>query len=240
MTQPTDNWGPEMKNKILFLALASLFAAALAPAQIVKRQASIPLVRAEFAGCSTANEGFLKVIVDASSKIDCDTTPEEDPESWVKALCICRDGSLELAYDAVDTALFVLLFGDSNGQSIQGRTGGDEARIDLGETAAADAYLYGAGASPARLRASTAVAEAISPNGLSKVTVGNDNVTVASSAGFVTLAGVRWGASAAAAPYQCSGSPVGYFTDTDGPDLCYCNGTSWAPVDGVGTCTDPE
>ncbi|KAB2969559.1 MAG: hypothetical protein F9K18_01115 [Thermoanaerobaculia bacterium] len=61
----------------------------------------------------------------------------------------------------------------------------------------------------------------------------------ACDAGEGNLAG-GWVPSAASLP-TCNATladgGVALYWDTTGPDLCVCNGTSWAPVDGAGTCS---
>lgn len=91
-----------MKTKIPQLAIALLLVTSLLEAQVIKRQPDIPQVRARSAGCSAANEGFFKVIVDASSQVDCDTTPEADPNSWVRAFCWCSGGTLAPLYELAE------------------------------------------------------------------------------------------------------------------------------------------
>lgn len=54
---------------------------------------------------------------------------------------------------------------------------------------------------------------------------------------FLVPPGIPSGATLPA----CDGSLIpagsaGLAYDTTGPDLCICNGTSWSPVDGTGTC----
>ncbi len=88
-----------MKTTKLSLALAMLLVPTLAASQVIKRQPDIPHVRAQYAGCSTSNEGQVKVIVDATSAVDCDVTPEGDVGAWVKAFCWCSDGALQPLYD---------------------------------------------------------------------------------------------------------------------------------------------
>lgn len=68
----------------------------------------------------------------------------------------------------------------------------------------------------------------------SGVTLSATNGSVKSSNPF--------GIPAAATLPTCDATiaPAGYYAlyfDTTGPDLCFCNGSAWATVDGVGTCS---
>lgn len=119
-------------RQLVPLSLAALlFLPELTSAQVVKRQPDVPLVRAASAGCGATNEGFLKIIVDASSPVDCDTTPEATAEDWVKALCICRDGSLESVYEGS----FLLVDDDDDGQVAQGIAGTAKPQLRLNDIA---------------------------------------------------------------------------------------------------------
>ncbi|MCR4274722.1 MAG: hypothetical protein NUW02_01580 [Candidatus Campbellbacteria bacterium] len=84
------------------------------------------------------------------------------------------------------------------------------------------------------------------------ITAGNDTVIDAggdgtalsfdSSGGGPVKSNVPFAIPSAATLPACSSgiAPAGFaalMLDTTGPDLCFCNGTSWAPVDGTGTCS---
>lgn len=66
---------------------------------------------------------------------------------------------------SVDTSAFVLLAGDADGQTIQGRSGADKARVDIGETDPDQVTLIGPGATPGRVYAYSGGVSAVSPDG---------------------------------------------------------------------------
>jgi len=80
-------------------------------------------------------------------------------------------GMVELAaqlapyQSSVDTSLFVLLAGDADGQTIQGRSGADKARVDIGETDPDQVTLIGPGATSGRVYAYSGGVYAVSPDG---------------------------------------------------------------------------
>lgn len=64
----------------------------------------------------------------------------------------------------VDLAPYVLLAGDADGQTIQGRTGANAARVDIGETSIDEAKLIGGGATSGFIKAYTDGVLASSPD----------------------------------------------------------------------------
>ena len=80
----------------------------------------------------------------------------------------------------------VLLAGDADGQVIQGRTGANAARVDIGETSIDEAKLIGSGATPASAYADNAYAGLKSPDTNSDCSVTNGAVSC-NSDGAVTF-----------------------------------------------------
>lgn len=62
-------------------------------------------------------------------------------------------GTLDVQSGAGASA-FALLAGDADGQTIQGHSGSNAARIDIGETSETVSALYGSGATPGTVQAS--------------------------------------------------------------------------------------
>lgn len=57
----------------------------------------------------------------------------------------------------------------------------------------------------------------------------------------IEVNGLFWCGASSTHPYTCDGSdPLGFYVDTDTSNLCYCNGSTFVPVDGSGTCQDGE
>ncbi len=84
----------------------------------------------------------------------------------------------------------VLLAGDADGQTIQGRSGADKARVDIGETDPDQVTLIGPGATPGRVYAYSGGVYAVSPDGLSLVDVYDTGLAL-QTAGDLTV----WGAT---------------------------------------------
>lgn len=220
----------------------------------------------EYAGsCRSIDAGFIYVLTNASSTSSCNMLQAVGDET---AFCACKsDGSggyewalLSEAIGAVSEAHlsnYVRLSGSGESQTIYGAdstTSPDGFKVHI----AAEEYSVMAG-SNTPFFADLTGAFIGSPTGAGSIGVSDGLLTIGHSTGSVTIdaalaatigssgegwttmQGVRYGAAATEAPYSCSGgsSPVGYYTDTDGPDLCYCNGTAWAPVDGTGACNNP-
>lgn len=82
-------------------ALASLLALAdgALSQNVVDTQERIDIVLASRAACGSVDDNHLKLIINASSSVDCDTTGEPDSGSWVTAACICDSGTLRAITD---------------------------------------------------------------------------------------------------------------------------------------------
>lgn len=93
----------------------------------------------------------------------------------------------------------VLLAGDADGQTIQGRSGSDEARVDIGEGQPYEARMIGGGATPAFAFVDNAYFSAQSPDTNSSIQVTDGSVQISSDAAVglsVLPTGAYFGASA--------------------------------------------
>ena len=93
----------------------------------------------------------------------------------------------------------VLLAGDADGQTIQGRSGSDEARVDIGEGHPYEARMIGGGATPAFAFVDNAYFYAQSPDTNSSIQVTDGSVQISSDAAVglsVVPTGAYFGASA--------------------------------------------
>lgn len=232
---------------LALIALSPPLAAAGGPHGYQKR---IAKTLAAFPSCGTLNEGELVVVIDASSNSDCDAEPEEDRELWMPAVCVCHGGVRHAIFTVADLSAYVPV--TKNGQQTITATGTGNG-IDLTAadkvTAAAPGgfeisgpVLVGLGSEDDSkilgVDGSQVLMDCVS--GICSISVSaGDVMLLSSNTGCVKIQGVNQCGADATAPYTCSGgsSPLGYYTDTSGPDLCYCNGSSWSPVDGVGSCS---
>lgn len=171
----------------------------------------------------------------------------------------CETTVGDFEWQPLDLSAYVLLAGDADGQTIQGDSDagsafiiieGNGGSLNTGTLHADSEWFIHARNSEDPGEAlfsvlseegSASVISATVSNAASatvaSVTMDSSGVDIDGLVGWVEIQGVRYGGAVAAAPYTCDGSdPVGYYTDTTGPDLCYCNGSAWAPVDGSGTC----
>jgi len=118
------------------------------------------------------------------------------------------------------------LTGDADGQTMQGFVGANQPRLELLD---ATAKVYGDGATPCtETVGATTVVVACAATTVSTVD--------ATSARFGIALGIPKAATLPTCNAALAGTGVALYYDTTGPDLCICNGTSWAPVDGSGTC----
>lgn len=61
--------------------------------------------------------------------------------------------------EAPDLSAYALLAGDADGQTIQGRTGANAARVDIGESVFDESVMYGGGANPASVSTTATTAQ---------------------------------------------------------------------------------
>lgn len=99
--------------------------------------------------CTGNRNGRVISVSDAVSDTDCTVGGATGTDRFVHQ-CICDTlnalGPYWKAVGGVDLSAYALLAGDADGQTIQGRTGANAARVDIGETDANQAALIGGGA----------------------------------------------------------------------------------------------
>lgn len=159
--------------------------------------------------CGEADAGLIYVMTNGSNAESCD--PDQAVGN-VRVYCACdSDGeggyawtTLQLASGGgggsdVDLSDYALLAGDADGQTIQGRSGSDEARVDIGEGQPYEARMIGGGATPAFAFVDNAYFSAQSPDTNSSIQVADGSVQISSDAAVglsVLPTGAYFGASA--------------------------------------------
>jgi hypothetical protein len=119
--------------------------------------------------CTGNRNGRIIAVSDATSDSDCTEGGATGEDRFVHP-CICDTlNALGPYWKAVGGgaggAGDVLLAGDADGQTIQGRSGADKARVDIGETDPDQVTLIGPGATPGRVYAYSGGVYAVSPDG---------------------------------------------------------------------------
>ncbi len=151
-----------MKRLLISLALI-IFASSLNAAELGKRG------KKEYMGaCSRQNPAELYSITNGSNAESCS---DEQTVGSVTILCQClSDDGETFVWTKVgggtspDLSAYVLLAGDADGQVIQGFTGADKARIDIGVADASGIRLIGTGAAAGFIYAYTDGVFASSPD----------------------------------------------------------------------------
>lgn len=121
-------------KKLLASLVLFAFASSVSAAELGKRG------KKEYMGaCGESDAGLIYAITNGSNAASCDAT---QAVGALRIYCSCTsDGEGGYAWGLLDSALggeapdlspYVLLAGDSDGQVIQGETGVDKARIELG------------------------------------------------------------------------------------------------------------
>lgn len=106
---------------------------------------------------------FVAAIVFASS--DAYFSSDQGGRVWTLKsggeINVASGASLTVAGTAVDPSAYALLAGDADGQTIQGRTGANAARIEVGEgfLGSGTAALVSSGATPTIIGASSTIAQ---------------------------------------------------------------------------------
>ena len=88
---------------------------------------------------------------------------------------------------SVDTSAFVLLAGDADGQVIQGISGSDKARVDIGVVDTSSARLIGSGSTPAYVFADNQYSGIGSFNGTSSITVSDAQIQMDAGSGTASI-----------------------------------------------------
>jgi len=132
-----------MKKLICFLVLALLPSLAAAQATFTRPS------KLSNARCGPSDKGVIYSIEDATS------VSSVASSGTVATLVQCTGSALRVVgwVSSTDLADYALLAGDADGQTIQGRTGANAARVDIGEGTAQQVRLIGSGATPGYLYA---------------------------------------------------------------------------------------
>lgn len=204
------------------------------------------------------NEGTIYEVTNASTNVDCDTTPEPVEASRVSALCLCSGGTfvalVSQEAEAPDLSAYAALQGADF-------TGPVTVDIDHGEGTDETLLVTGLyGETTARLLVGgeeQAVALAWGDNGFyasqaqAGMTLGqsafqlsaDDSAYIMSGYDCLWLASFRFCGAMNYNPYNCATGAPGQYFDTDDGEICFCDGVGpWAPVDAASSaaCTTPE
>ena len=229
-----------MKKLICLISLVVFACAlpALAANPFLAEQRNGSIKKAELPTCESKIEGASFSVNDCVSTVSCATTAT--PGFVVRMTCDYTGSAwawrpLGSTVGATDLSAYALLAGDADGQTIQGRTGANAARIDVGEADALVVDLVGGGATPPRVGVNDSEAYLKSSDGESYVFVENSGVSMQ---GRVKLNGcANYGPladySTISDPAECD-----TFFDTTLHATCEYNGSAWVKVaDGSTACT---